>query len=278
MWINIDSNHPIFKSLAYQKDVVPFNLVEVVKSSAKMLVSDEKSYIICSMLHQSVPTWVWTENDIDAFDLNNLCQWIYENFSDSDNAYFVAKPYTAAAIAEKYIHEKNAAVHRIQMESFECLKLIPVKNADVVIGKAAPDDLHTIAEFCRCFSLECFGRETTVEDSIKEAEEFISRSKAFVICQNGKAVAMAKSARETERHISINGVYTMPEHRGKGFATALVAHICSLIIAEGKTPMLYTDLSNPSSNKAYTNVGFIPRGRVDEIKLEWSKHHVQQSK
>jgi len=106
---------------------------------------------------------------------------------------------------------------------------------------------------------------------IKEAESFINRPRSFVIRQNGIVVAMACSARETERHVAINRVYTRPEYRGQGFAAALVAHICKLIMDCGKIPLLYTDLSNPSSNKAYKNVGFVERGKVDEITLRWDE-------
>lgn len=36
----------------------------------------------------------------------------------------------------------------------------------------------------------------------------------------------------------------------------------------GKTPVLYIDLANPASNKAYKNVGFIECGKVSEILFE----------
>jgi predicted GNAT family acetyltransferase len=47
----------------------------------------------------------------------------------------------------------------------------------------------------------------------------------------------------------------------------LVAQISDIIKDENLTPMLYTDLSNPASNKAYKNVGFIECGKVNEVKF-----------
>ena len=269
MPITILANHSIFQSEAYQKDIVPFHLIEVIKDSAKLLLSDEWSYCICSLLFPAVPTWVWTADTICERELQELCECIYDNFCSGNAAYYVAKPEIAAAIAQKYVNEKNAVIHRIQMESFECPQVISAKNTSVNIEKPTADDLETIAEFCRNFSIECFKRDMSCEDSMREAENFINGRKSFVIRQNGKAVSMAKSARETEKHMAINEVYTLPSYRGQGFAAAIVAHIGKLILDEGKIPLLYTDLSNPSSNKAYINVGFQPRGRVDEIKLEW---------
>lgn len=267
MLMKIDYTHPIFKNEAYQRNIVSFNLIEAIKFTAKLIMSDERSCIICSMLSSMVPAWIWTTEDISESELNNMSVCFYEKFVIDNKAYYVAKPDVATYLVEKYNRRLRTSIYRIQMQSFECPVLIPAVNNSVIIENAVSEDLEEIALYCRNFAIDCFKREISYEDSIKEAKDFINRLKSFVIRQNGKAVAMAKSARETEKHIAINGVYTLPQYRGRGYAAALVAHICKLIIAEGKTPVLYTDISNPSSNKAYTNVGFIQCGRVDEVKL-----------
>ena len=91
------------------------------------------------------------------------------------------------------------------------------------------------------------------------------------IKENEKAVAMARSSRENEKFVAVNGVYTLPEHRNKGYASAIVACISDLILQNEKTPALYTDLSNPSSNTAYKNIGFTEQAPIDQVYLDWSK-------
>ncbi|HEY96946.1 MAG TPA: GNAT family N-acetyltransferase, partial [Dehalococcoidia bacterium] len=54
-------------------------------------------------------------------------------------------------------------------------------------------------------------------------------------------------------------VYTPPEHRRKGYATACVAGVCREILKSGYDfCTLYTDLSNPTSNSIYMKIGFRP--------------------
>ena len=53
----------------------------------------------------------------------------------------------------------------------------------------------------------------------------------------------------------------------KGYAGALVGNLCKIIHSENRVPMLYTDMSNPASNKAYKKVGFIECGKVNKIKF-----------
>lgn len=62
-------------------------------------------------------------------------------------------------------------------------------------------------------------------------------------------------------------VYTREKYRRCGFATILVTYISKLIISDGKIPILYTDLANPASNKAYKSAGFVERGKIDEVTL-----------
>jgi Predicted acetyltransferase len=265
---NIDKSHPIFSGAAYQKDAVPFSLIELIKQGPSLLVSDEKSFII-GMSSPKFQAWIWTADDISKESLSELIDFYYDKFSAENSAYFVAKPEVASLLAKRFIAAKKAQMQCVHMESYECPILIPARNTSVVIERPSQNDLKQIASAIKCFTMECLRKDQSEEDNRNETENFIKNKKSFVIKQNGNVVAMACSVQETERYVAINHVFTCKECRGQGFASALVAYISRLILNDSKIPILYTDLSNPASNKAYKNVGFIERGKVDEIALEW---------
>ncbi len=55
----------------------------------------------------------------------------------------------------------------------------------------------------------------------------------------------------------IGPVYTPPEHRGRGYATALVAAASAARLAAGASACyLHTDLANPTSNAIYRRIGY----------------------
>jgi predicted GNAT family acetyltransferase len=54
----------------------------------------------------------------------------------------------------------------------------------------------------------------------------------------------------------IGPVYTPPERRNHGYASALVAEVSSDVLAHGRRCMLYTDLANPTSNSVYHALGY----------------------
>ena len=57
--------------------------------------------------------------------------------------------------------------------------------------------------------------------------------------------------------IRIGPVYTPPELRGQGYASALTAHVSARQLAAGRRfCFLYTNLANPTSNKIYVDIGY----------------------
>lgn len=68
---------------------------------------------------------------------------------------------------------------------------------------------------------------------------------------------MAYDSRRVEGWRSVGPVYTLPEHRGRGCATALVTHLSEWAFASGAvgcTP--FTDLANPVSNRICKRIGY----------------------
>jgi GNAT superfamily N-acetyltransferase len=56
----------------------------------------------------------------------------------------------------------------------------------------------------------------------------------------------------------IGPVYTPPEQRGRGYASAAVAEVSRLIVESGARACLFTDQANPTSNRIYEVLGYRP--------------------
>ena len=79
---------------------------------------------------------------------------------------------------------------------------------------------------------------------------------------HGGPVSMASATGPTPNGIRVNGVYTPPEHRGRGYATACVAALSARLLAEGRRfCFLFTDAANPTSNAIYQRIGYVPLKR-----------------
>jgi predicted GNAT family acetyltransferase len=84
-----------------------------------------------------------------------------------------------------------------------------------------------------------------------------------------RPVSLATRNREMPNGASIGPVYTPPEERGHGYATALVGALSQAILDQGKTyASLFTDLANPVSNAIYPRVGYRPIADMTMWRLE----------
>ena len=74
---------------------------------------------------------------------------------------------------------------------------------------------------------------------------------------DGEAVSAVGYGSPTPTGVRIGPVYTPPELRRHGYASALTAHVSSEQLAAGRSfCFLYTDLANPTSNKIYVAIGY----------------------
>ena len=64
----------------------------------------------------------------------------------------------------------------------------------------------------------------------------------------------------------IDHVYVAPTHRRCGYASALVAQLCTRIREEGRTPRLSVDAANQAAYQAYIGIGFILAARMDNMR------------
>jgi len=122
---------------------------------------------------------------------------------------------------------------------------------------AVPADLELIARWTREFHLEAIPN-----DPMTNFEEFVTKKIEkgdLFLWEDGEPVSLASIARPTKNGITVNLVYTPKQNRKKGYATALVADLCKHLLEIGwKFCVLFTDLSNPTSNSIYQKIGFRP--------------------
>jgi predicted GNAT family acetyltransferase len=75
---------------------------------------------------------------------------------------------------------------------------------------------------------------------------------------DGEVVSLAGHAGETPNGSRVGPVYTPPELRGRGYASALTAALTEQLLAHRRFCFLFTDLANPTSNSIYQRIGYTP--------------------
>jgi GNAT superfamily N-acetyltransferase len=118
-----------------------------------------------------------------------------------------------------------------------------------------------------------FSRETMHDDDRAGSERSVDlrlRSAATIdfFWEDRQPVSFTGVFRGTPNGARVGPVYTPPEHRGHGYASACVAAASQRMLDEGcRFCFLFTDLSNPTSNHIYQEIGYRPVVDVDEYRF-----------
>jgi len=146
----------------------------------------------------------------------------------------------------------------------------PVRGAPGALRRATPDDRDLVIDWLLAFAREALGEDhpRVAAERVAEARCAGGADGGLYLWDDGHPVSLAGYSGPTPHGIRIAPVYTPPEERGKGYASACVAGLSQLLLDGGRTYcFLFTDLSNPTSNHIYQAIGYRPVCDVDEYKF-----------
>jgi predicted GNAT family acetyltransferase len=124
---------------------------------------------------------------------------------------------------------------------------------------ATEDDLSLVESFVHDFIKSCFPNDIKALDNVKTmSKRHIDHQALFLLeGSDGQLVSMACNNRETRNSGCISLVFTPDNQRGKGYGSLITALSSQRVLANGKKFCnLFTDLSNPTSNHIYQQIGY----------------------
>jgi len=145
-----------------------------------------------------------------------------------------------------------------RQQAYALRTLNPVRVPDGALRKARPIHAPLILCWINAMILET-GSANQSPWTSEDVSVLIRSESAYLWFSPEGPAAMAYFNRPTRHSVAISGVFTPPEKRGNGFATALVAGMCARALNAGREIVtLFTDAANPISNAVYRRVGFHP--------------------
>lgn len=138
---------------------------------------------------------------------------------------------------------------------------LPVVGGTLRVVKPSERDLAV--EWVLAFAREALPDAPT--DDIAEGVDRHLRRGTLYFWVDAAPVTMCADAGSSGSIARINSVYTPPELRRRGYATAAVAALTRQLLGGGRLYCcLYTDLANPTSNSVYRRIGYQPVCDIDQ--------------
>ncbi|MDN5765740.1 MAG: GNAT family N-acetyltransferase [Humibacillus sp.] len=176
----------------------------------------------------------------------------------------------ALAFADTWVAERGGrAVTTMELGAFDlpAEATLPFEVAGNA-RPAEPDDVDLVDGWMRSFQLEVeAGHVDPPAVPPPGLEPAVRDGRVLLWVNDHRAVSMAYTSVPNGGVVRISGVWTPPEHRRHGYASAVVADLSRLQSEAGYRCLLFTDLANPTSNAIYQAIGYRRIG--DQVTIDF---------
>lgn len=195
-------------------------------------------------------------NGYTVENLQELSTYLLENKINIEGV--IAEKNLGLSFSKNYSKLINS-VYKIEktLIAHKLVKLKTVLISEGEFGICTIEDIDLVSDWVYKFQIECeLDNQMSLEQTRIDMEKFINRKKLFKWSVNNQLVSVAAINAETDYYSKISLVYTPPEFRRKNYARSCVWSLTKLILETQPTVCLFTDKSNPTSNKIYGEIGF----------------------
>lgn len=151
---------------------------------------------------------------------------------------------------------KETKVHMAQ-GLYKCSQVkMPEITGNLFFRVADHRDVEKVGEWIDCFHVEAVPHDPPI-NGVEVAKAKIDKEMIYVVEKDSELVSMVGWSRDIETSCSVNLVFTPKPLRKCGFASVATAKLTQHLLDNGKKETnLYTDMSNPTSNKIYMDLGY----------------------
>ena len=181
-----------------------------------------------------------------------MCHLLAESITTAV-PHVVGEAGAAAAFAGRWTECRSTSVTAIDGQRlYELTDLQSVSSASGSLRLAGPDDRATLVEWTTAFVEEADVVPVNAEALV---DARVAREQ-FWVWDDGGAVSMGSASEPVAGVARVQYVYTPPERRCAGYATACVEQMSRVLSGRGLSCVLLTDLANPTSNAIYRRIGY----------------------
>lgn len=156
----------------------------------------------------------------------------------------------------------------MSMRIYQLDQVSPVGGVPGQLRMASAEDRDLLATWATDFNAEVFPHRPASDGGPLVDRLLAARDQGIYLWLDPAPVAMAAYTGPTPHGIRVALVYTPPDQRRRGYASALVAGMSQRMLDEGRRfCFLFTDLANPTSNHIYQEIGYQPVADYEEYRF-----------
>ena len=163
------------------------------------------------------------------------------------------------SFASAWAARTGAALRTVRGQGvYQLDRVEPLSRVQGRMRDATPEDREQLVAWWDAFTEEAIGEDAVGLGSETAVDHrFEVESAGIVIWADGdEPVSFAAYGNPTPHGVRIGPVYTPPDRRRKGYASALTAALSERLLGTYRFCFLFTDLANPTANRIYERIGY----------------------
>ena len=158
---------------------------------------------------------------------------------------------------------------RRETRAFQLREVRPPPAPEGRLRVAGPGDAPLLERWTSAFLVD-IDEPMPESEAVGMVSTLMATDDLVVWERRGEVVSMAAVNRRTAWSSNVASVYTPPQHRGRGYASAAVAGLSQRELDAGaEWCCLFTDLANPTSNHIYVAIGYMAVCDYRHVGLTW---------
>lgn len=248
-----------------EEDQITFSvLYKILQGDCTDIFTDGETVIVCYSSHPW-PVWAWCRDPENMAAVTEIAQCLKENYP-LEQGYDIILSHALLEGLKKQDGYFREAKTKMGLLSYQLdqLKAIdyPCEGSMSLVREA---EIPSLIGVRHDMSMEMEGRDFTAEHCEESLRRQVGEKALFAWRKDSGEIVSLTARGDQPPYSKITSVYTLPQHRRKGYAINLVHAVTETILADGLIPILYTDAGYAASNACYQKIGYQQVGSLCSI-------------
>ena len=230
-------------------------LIKILQGECTDIFTDHESVIVCYS-SEPWPIWVWCRDTEDSAAVMEIAWCLKEQFPVEQGYDIILRYELLESLRKRDEYYRNVK-DGMGLLSY---RLDAISDIDYPcqgeMSLVREDEITSLVDTWQAMHMEMEGRSFTSEHCEQSIRRMVEQKCLFAWRDDtGKIVALTGRG-DQPPYSKITSVYTIPEHRRKGYAINLVHSVTQTMLVDGLIPILYTDAGYTASNACYQKIGY----------------------
>ena len=252
-------------STLMEEESIPYSvLMKILQEPCQDIFTDHENVVVCYS-NPPYPVWAWCRDLEDEKMVMDIALCLKEQLP-LDTVRSCIMPSALVERLKKADDYFGDVKPGMGLLSYRLDHINAINHVcEGYMSLVKKDEIPVLIDVWHDMHMEMEGMDQSREHCAKTIDRMVSGKNLFAWrIGNGKVVALTGRGNQG-RYSKITSVYTLPEHRRKGYAINLVHGVTKMILDEGLIPILYTDAGYKASNECYQKIGYKQVGSLVSI-------------